>query len=83
MSERKELEESNKNALRAVDESIKSIKAQTEYIPFLQERKMELEANQRLINSTDEVQIDEMYGKLLPLQRQDEERFRLLNNRLA
>jgi hypothetical protein len=83
MSKRKELEESNENALKAVDDSIKSIKVQTDYIPLLHERKMELEANQRLINSADESEIDEIYSKLLPLQRQDEQGFRLLNNKLG
>lgn len=83
MSKRKELEESNENALKAVDNLIKSIKVQTDYIPLLHERKMELEANLRLIKSADEPEIDEIYSKLLPLQTRDEKGFGLLSNRLG
>ncbi|RIK31628.1 MAG: hypothetical protein DCC56_05440 [Anaerolineae bacterium] len=82
MSKRKELEESNKKALKAIDETIKGTKVLTDYIPLLHERKMELEANQRLINSADDTEIDEMYSKLLPLQLQDEQGFGILNNKV-
>lgn len=74
-SKRKELQESNENARKAIDESIEMIKDHAEYIPLLHERKMELEANSRLIESADDAEIDEVYSKLLPLQRHDEEGF--------
>jgi hypothetical protein len=83
MSKRKELEESNENSLKAIDDSIKSIKVQADFVPFLYERKMELEANRQLINSADESEIEEIYSKLLPLQRRDEERFRFLSIKLG
>jgi hypothetical protein len=66
-SKREELQESNKNAREAIDETIKGIKNQTEWIPRLVERKMELDAAEQLIDSADEVEVDEVYSKLLPL----------------
>ena len=54
MSKRKELEEADENSLKAVEDSIKSIKAQSDFVPFLYERKIELEAYRLLINSADD-----------------------------
>jgi hypothetical protein len=69
------LQESNENAQKAIDDSIKGIKGQTEFIPFLNERKMELEATHKLIDSAGEAEIDEGYSKLLPFQKRDEQHF--------
>lgn len=83
MSKRKELEESNENTLKAVEDSIKSIKAQSDYVPFLYERKMELEAYRLLINSADDEAIEEIHSKVLPIQKRDEQKFTLLSTGLG
>lgn len=74
-TKKEELQESNRNAKNAIDKSIEKIKDHAEYIPFLHERKMELEANNLLIESAGDAEIDEVYSKLLTLQKHDEEGF--------
>jgi len=83
MSKRDELKASIQSALGAVKDSIAKIKALTDHVPLLHERRMELEANSLVIDRASDVQIEEMYSKLLPLQRRDEESFTLLNTSLG
>jgi hypothetical protein len=83
MSKRKELEDSNEKSLKAVEDSIKSIKAQSDFVPFLYERKMELEAYRLLINSADDEAIEELHSKTLPIQKSDEQKYTLLSNTLG
>jgi hypothetical protein len=75
MSKRAEMEESAKSTLKAIDESMKLTAAQNNSIPLLQERKMETNALLLLIQHATDDEIDEIYSKLLPLQKRDEQSY--------
>src|ERR1700690_610197 len=75
MSKKKEFEESFDNEEKAIDESIKLIRDQVDRVPFLNERKMEINANRLLIQNAKDEEVDELYSKLLPIQKSDEQNF--------
>lgn len=83
MSKRKELQDTNNNILKAIDESFKKIKEVVDSEPKLHERKMEAEAFNVLLEHASDVDIEEMYGKLLPIQERDKQSYTLLNSQLG
>jgi len=83
MSKKKEFEESFDNEEKAIDESIKLIRDQVDRVPFLNERKMEVNANRLLIQNAKDEEVDELYSKLLPIQKSDEQNFINLRSKLS
>jgi hypothetical protein len=83
MSKKKELEKSNDNTIKAIEGCIGQIANLADYVPILHERKMEAEANRLLLQSADNIEIDEVYSKLSLIQASDEKSFTLLSTGLA
>jgi hypothetical protein len=82
MSKRKEMKESNANSRKAIDESLNLIAEQNKYVPFLQEKKMEYDTLDILIDNASDDEVEELYSKVLPLQKNDEQNFVQLNSGL-
>ena len=82
-SKRKDLQHTNNNILKAIDEALKNIKEVVDSEPKLHERKMEAEAFNVLLEYASDVEIEEIYGKLLPIQERDEKSYTLLNSQLS
>jgi hypothetical protein len=83
MSKRKELQDSIENSQKAIDASIKNIKAQADHVPNLDERKMELDAIGKDIEAADEDEIEEVHSKMLPLLKADEYKYDWLRDQTA
>jgi hypothetical protein len=75
MSHKDELEETTKNKIKKLDESIANIKDLAELAPLLSERKMEEELKLEAITIFPEGYLEEQRPNLLFLEREDEKKY--------
>ena len=70
MSKRDELRKLNKEARDGLDKSLEGLSGAVGYVPYLHEKKLELEADDELLRDASEDWIDEVYPTIIkPIQR--------------
>lgn len=83
MSKRKQLKDANAGVHKAIDDSFAGIRNIVDIAPKLEERKMEAQAFDVLIDNATDDEINEMYEKLLPMRQQDQQEFNFLSSRIS